>query len=166
MKHSSCRQKVNKMHGCNDYMGGIRPSNEDPAICSLAKCRATWIGFFTPDLQETETMVRAGVKVLKAKHVAFSTNLNFMLIYRLLCSKLSQVPWIAPTAPKEPVLPSMMLASHSTWPLSVKFEPRPAFVMGSSWSVRWALIRSRQLLLTINKQAENTSKPLALVRLN
>jgi hypothetical protein len=38
--------------------------------------------------------------------------------------------------------------------------------MGSSWSVRWALIRSRQLLLTINKQAENTSKPLALVRLN
>ena len=87
-------------HGFHDYMGGIRPSNDDPAICSFAKCKATWIGFFTPDLQEMEIMVR--------------TNSNSMPIYQLQCSKLAQVPRIAPTAPKEPVLPSIMLASHST----------------------------------------------------
>jgi len=101
-------------HGFHDYMGGIRPSNDDPAICSFAKCKATWIGFFTPDLQETEIMVRTEVKVQRTNMLAFSTNSNSMPIYQLQCSKVLQVPRIAPTAPKEPVLPSMMLASHST----------------------------------------------------
>jgi hypothetical protein len=65
------------------------------------------------------------------KHVAFSTNFTFILLsYQLPCSKL-QVQ-VAPTAPKRPILPSMMLASHSTSPLSVKLEPRPAFVTESS----------------------------------
>ena len=57
------RQKVEKVLGFHDYIGGIRPSNDDPAICSFAKCKATWIGFFTSDLQETENKVRAAVKV-------------------------------------------------------------------------------------------------------
>jgi hypothetical protein len=39
-------------------MGGIRPSSEEPIICSFARCSETWIGFFTPDLQETESLVR------------------------------------------------------------------------------------------------------------
>ena len=37
------------------------------------------------------------------------------------------LPRAAPTAPKPPLL-SMMLASHSTVPVSVRFEPRPALV--------------------------------------
>lgn len=43
------------------------------------------------------------------------------------------VPGTAPTAPNAPESPSMILASHSTWPSSVKFEPCPAFVLGSSF---------------------------------
>eukprot|EP01137_Pigoraptor_chileana_P017220 Opistho-2@74990 len=38
----------------------------------------------------------------------------------------------APTAPNAPVLPSMMLASHSTRPSRDKLEPTPAFVSGAS----------------------------------
>lgn len=32
-------------------MGGIRPNNEGPIICSLAKKAAIWIAFQTPGLQ-------------------------------------------------------------------------------------------------------------------
>lgn len=41
------------------------------------------------------------------------------------------IPGTAPTAPNAPELPSMILASHSTSPSSVKFDPLPAFVHGS-----------------------------------
>lgn len=41
-------------------------------------------------------------------------------------------PRTAPTAPKCRVLPSMTLASHSTCPSHVRFEPYPAFVRGES----------------------------------
>ena len=40
-------------------------------------------------------------------------------------------PCSAPTAPKAP-LPSIMLASHSTEPMRLKFEPTPALVNGLS----------------------------------
>jgi len=74
------RKKVEKILGFYDYMGGIRPSNDDPAICSFAKCKATWIGFFTSDLQETENMVRAGVKVHGTNILAFSTSFHFIVL--------------------------------------------------------------------------------------
>lgn len=56
------------------------------------------------------------------------TSANYTSIFHL------SVPGTAPTAPYAPEQPSMMLASHSTWPCSVRFEPRPAFVIGSSYS--------------------------------
>ena len=43
------------------------------------------------------------------------------------------LPVKAPTAPKPCDDPSMILASHSTFPLSVKLEPTPAFVQGEFW---------------------------------
>jgi len=45
---------------------------------------------------------------------------------------METLPGNAPTAPKAPDDPSMMLASHSTCPSSVKFDPLPAFVISSS----------------------------------
>jgi hypothetical protein len=50
------KQKVKSLEFC-DYIGGIRPSSEGPTICSLAKCKAIWMGFFTPDLQEIRRVV-------------------------------------------------------------------------------------------------------------
>ena len=44
------------------------------------------------------------------------------------------IPGTAPTAPNAPESPSIILASHSTWPSSVKLEPWPAFVLGSSFN--------------------------------
>jgi hypothetical protein len=80
------KQKVEKVLSFHDYIGGIRPSNDDPAICSFAKCKATWIGFFTSDLQETENMVRAAVKVHRTNILAFST--NFHSYYLVITSML------------------------------------------------------------------------------
>ena len=44
----------------------------------------------------------------------------------------NHLPWRAPTAPKQFVPPSIILASHSTWPAKFRFEPIPAFVRGQS----------------------------------
>lgn len=44
-----------------------------------------------------------------------------------------QKPGTAPTDPNVPEMPSIKLASHSTQPPSVRFEPRPEFVIGSSY---------------------------------
>jgi len=38
----------------------------------------------------------------------------------------------APTAPHSKVVPSIRLASHSTVPFHVRFDPQPAFVNGES----------------------------------
>ena len=42
------------------------------------------------------------------------------------------LPEIAPTAPNVRELPSIRLASHSTVPVRVRFEPTPALVRGES----------------------------------
>ena len=72
----------------------------------------------------------------------------------MICKKVNQYRWFksfqnstclplasgtspdtAPTAPN-PLCPSMMLASHSTVPCSVRLEPRPALVKGLSYGVK------------------------------
>lgn len=35
----------------NNYIGGIRPSRDDPSICSFASKVAIWIAFRTPGLE-------------------------------------------------------------------------------------------------------------------
>ena len=53
----------------------------------------------------------------------------------LPCTTVSNcVPCTAPTAPYCNVCPSIMDASHSTVPLTVKFDPIPALVQGESSS--------------------------------
>lgn len=44
------------------------------------------------------------------------------------------IPLTAPIAPYCKLLPSITLASHSTVPFKVRFEPNPAFVIGESSS--------------------------------
>lgn len=48
------------------------------------------------------------------------------------------IPLTAPTAPYCKLLPSITLASHSTVPFNVRFDPNPAFVIGESSSTTTA----------------------------
>lgn len=58
------------------------------------------------------------------------------------------IPLTAPTAPNCKLLPSITLASHSTVPSQVRFDPNPAFVIGES---------SRTI--TVSTTASNTLLP-------
>ncbi len=57
---------------------------------------------------------------------------NVMNTGLLFCFVLFFIPCTAPTAPNCKVCPSIIEASHSTVPLTVKLEPIPAFVQGES----------------------------------
>jgi len=58
------------------------------------------------------------------------------------------IPPTAPTAPNCKLLPSITLASHSTVPFKVRFDPNPAFVMGESSNT-----------ITVSTTASNTLPP-------
>lgn len=58
------------------------------------------------------------------------------------------MPLTAPTAPNCRLLPSITLASHSTVPFKVRFDPNAAFVMGESSSI-----------ITVSTTASNALPP-------
>jgi hypothetical protein len=82
------------------YMGGIRPIGSGLRDCRRIEW-ASWIGFFTPVYGSSERWQAYGAA---------------LPMYP---------PETAPALPKSPVRPSMMAASHSTLPSSVRLEPWP-----------------------------------------
>lgn len=90
----------------------------DLVICSFASDAATRIGFRTPSQQQQ----KKGQNHIENQGLDMNASIS---------SRDS--PDKAPTAPNTSDVPSIMLASHSTWPSSVKLDPRPAFVLGSSF---------------------------------
>lgn len=91
---------------------------------------------FTEDVARVNKMDATRTRS-NSKAITTNFRIHRQCMISTFCNKSTRslalrIPGTAPTAPNAPESPSIILASHSTWPSSVKFEPRPAFVFGSS----------------------------------
>ena len=135
-------------------MGRTRPSDSG-CLPSAARRHAALMGLATPAAQQSMTQQSVGVGSCTATCHAqscrcstcapFSTAMTIRHRHNLSAAAVAMqqhqwfatmmipvIPGTAATAPKAPVS-SITLASHSTTPSSVRFDPRPALQASQSW---------------------------------